>query len=114
MTDPASLQLTRFYHLTQKYLTTRTSSELQRMNNKKMLYFLPAPNYQRHNNTAVNTTGSLNHNANAQSHNSNAVNRINNSYTKSTGIVVNYTSNEIEDGSAVEMARRMMETLPLL
>jgi len=99
----------KFYHLTPKYLIKRTSSKLQRAKNRKMPRFSRSSNYPRDNNNAFNTTGSLNHNANAQNHNNNAFNRINYSYTNI--VVVNSTPNETEERSAVEIARRIPETL---
>ncbi|PUU75417.1 hypothetical protein B9Z19DRAFT_1153938 [Tuber borchii] len=76
-----------------------------------MSYFPHAPNYSRDNNNAFNTTGSLNHNADAQNHNINAFNRFKFSYTKNTVVIMNNPSNEIDERLAVETARRIPETL---
>ncbi|PUU75420.1 hypothetical protein B9Z19DRAFT_1131396 [Tuber borchii] len=69
------------------------------------------PNYPRDNNNAFNTTGSSNHNANAQNYNNNVFNRNNNHFNANTIFVVMNTSNEIEERSAREIARRISETL---
>ena len=65
----------------------------------------------RDNNNAFNTTGSLNHNANAQNHNNNAFNRNEFSYTNNIVFFMSHPSNEIDERRAVEMARRIPETL---
>ena len=77
-----------------------------------MSYFPRTPDYPKDNHNAFNTTGSLNHNANAQNHNSNAFNRHNYHFHASGAVVIiNNTSTEIEERSAVEIARRIPETL---
>ncbi|PUU72378.1 hypothetical protein B9Z19DRAFT_685097 [Tuber borchii] len=80
-----------------------------------MSFFRRSPNYPRENNNAFNTTGSSNHNANAQNHNSDAFNTTNYSYgiyfvNYTLNYTLNYTPNE------TEMARRIPGTLspPLL
>ncbi|PUU72376.1 hypothetical protein B9Z19DRAFT_1111768 [Tuber borchii] len=91
------------YHLTPKYLISQTPSKLPRTKDRKMSYLPRAPNGPRDNSNAFNTTGSSNHNANAQNHNSGAFNTTTYSYAN---IFVNYTPNEIE-----EIARRIPGTL---
>ena len=76
-----------------------------------MSYLPRTPNYPRDNNNAFNTIGSQNHNANAQNHNNNAFNRNSLSYTYNISVTINNTSNEIEERSAIEIARRIPETL---
>ena len=103
-----------FFHPIRKYLIKRTSQKLQvrRTKNRKMSYFPPTPNYPGDNNNSFNTTGSLNHNSDAQNHNNNAFNRNSLSYTYHISVTINNTSNEIEEErSAIEIARRIPETL---
>ena len=76
-----------------------------------MSYHSPTPNYPRNNNSAFNTIGDQNHNANAQNHNHHAFNRFSYSYTNNISVTINSTSNDIGERSAVDIARRIPETL---
>ena len=77
-----------------------------------MSYFPRPPNYSRDDHNAFNTTGSLNHNANAQNHNNNAFNRHNYRFSANKIVVIiNNTPNEIEERSVVEITRSIPETL---
>jgi len=68
-------------------------------------YFPPDPNSLGDNNNSLNTTSSLNHS-------NNSFNRNNNfSYTNIV-VIINNTSNEVDERSAVEITRRIPETLP--
>ena len=100
------------FHPIRKYLIKRTSQKLQvrRTKNRRMSYFPPTPNYPGENNHSFNTTGSLNHNSDAQNHNNNAFNSSI-YYTNNTVVFINNTSTKIEERSAVEIARRIPETL---
>ena len=75
----------------------------------------PTPNYPGDNNNSSNTNDSHNNNDSLLNNSNKSFNRNNNGYfyENPVFVIVNNTSNEIDVRSAVEIARRIPETLPL-
>ena len=85
--------------------------------NCNFAYFPPTPNYPGDNNNSSNTIDSQNHNTSLLNNNNSSFNNNNNNnsgyfYANTIVVITNNTSNEIGERSAVEIARRIPETLP--